>query len=404
MKKTVMILRERLFSIIRRLGEEPERYARKPGLDFTRKRTLTPAVLIHLILAMGEKSIWKGLLGHFRRRIDTPSASAFVQQRQKLIPSALEDLFHRFSDRLRPQKKFRGYRLLAVDGSSLKSGAYPADKDAYRPGTERQHSWNLFHINALFDLENGIYTDVIVQKEHAKHESRALREMAVRSAITDPVILLADRNYEAYNNFASLEKKGWKYLIRIKDHERKNAYGVKLPDTPDFDLPVRMTLGRLTPQQLKQRGVGGKFARLHRHVDAGHILIHDASGPDIEVPHFRIAHISGGQPHRAPGGVDARRARQGDEPIDVGRPRKAGGIARTGGSQSVAIKNEEQRRGKGHDALPWSWGLSLRPRRVLRDGGTPQAFRHTMREIPSKGIRCGKARARPAGKYARRCR
>ena len=255
MKKTVMILRERLFSIIRRLGEEPERYARKPGRDFTRKRTLTPAVLIHLILAMGEKSVWKGLLGHFRRRIDTPSASAFVQQRQKLIPSALEDLFHRFSDRLRPQKKFRGYRLLAVDGSSLKSGAYPADKDAYRPGMERQHSWNLFHINALFDLEHGIYTDVLVQKEHPKHESRALRQMAVRSVITDPVIVLADRNYEAYNNFACLEKKGWKYLIRIKDHERKNAYSVKLPAAPEFDLPVRMTLGRLTPQQLKQRGV-----------------------------------------------------------------------------------------------------------------------------------------------------
>ena len=124
MKKTVMILRERLFSIIRRLVEEPERYARKPGRDFTRKRALTPAVLIHLILAMGEKSVWKGLLGYFRRRIDTPSASAFVQQRQKLLPSALEDLFYRFSDRLRPQKKFRGYRLLAADGSSLKSGAY----------------------------------------------------------------------------------------------------------------------------------------------------------------------------------------------------------------------------------------------------------------------------------------
>ena len=47
----------------------------------------------------------------------------------------------------------------------------------------------------------------------------------------------------------------WKYLIRIKDHERKNAYGLKLPDEPEFDLPVRMTLGRLTPQQLKQHGV-----------------------------------------------------------------------------------------------------------------------------------------------------
>jgi len=255
MKNTVLTLRERLFSIIRRLGEEPARYARNPNRDFTRKRTLTPAVLIQLIVTMDEKSVWKGLLRHFRRRIDTPSASAFVQQRQKLLPSALEDLFHRFSDHLRPQKKFRGYRLLAADGSSLKSGAYSADKDAYRPGTERQHGWNLFHINALFDIENGIYTDVIVQKEHTKHESMALREMAERSAIAAPVILLADRNYEAYNNFACLEKRGWKYLIRIKDRDRKNAYGVKLPDEPEFDLPVRMTLGRLTPQQLRQHDI-----------------------------------------------------------------------------------------------------------------------------------------------------
>ena len=217
MKKTVMILRERLFSIIRRLVEEPERYARKPGRDFTRKRMLAPDVLIYLVLTMDEKSIWKGLLGHFRRRIDTPSASAFVQQRQKLLPSALEDLFHRFSDHLRPQKKFRGYRLLAADGSSLKSGAYPADKDAYRSGTERQHGWNLFHINALFDLKNGIYTDVIVQKEHTKHESRALREMAVRSAITDPVIVLADRNYEAYKQLCLSGKAG----LEVSDpHQR----------------------------------------------------------------------------------------------------------------------------------------------------------------------------------------
>jgi len=107
-----------------------------------------------------------------------------------------------------------------------------SDSEAYRPGTERQHSWNLFHINALYDLESGIYTDVIVQKEHMKHESKALCQMTKRSGITGPVILLADRNYEAYNNFACLEQKGWKYLIRIKDHDRKNAYGIKLPDRP----------------------------------------------------------------------------------------------------------------------------------------------------------------------------
>ncbi len=130
-------------------------------------------------------------------------------------------MFHQFTDFLCPQKKFRGYHLLAVDGSSLKSQAYPADAEAYRPRTERQHGWNLFHINTLYDLENRIYTNVIVQKEHTKHESKALCEMAERSGIADSVILLADRNYEACNNFAHLEKRGWKYLIRLKDRNRK---------------------------------------------------------------------------------------------------------------------------------------------------------------------------------------
>ncbi len=107
MKCTVTTLRERLYAIIRRIGEQPERYARNSGKDFTRKRVLTPAVLIHLILTMDEKGIWKGLLGHYHARLDTPSVPAFVQQRQKLLPSAFEDLFRQFTDHLLPEKKLR---------------------------------------------------------------------------------------------------------------------------------------------------------------------------------------------------------------------------------------------------------------------------------------------------------
>ena len=119
-------------------------------------------------------------------------------------------MFHRFTDALAVQKTFLGYRLLAADGTSLKSTSYPEDADAYRPGTERQHGWNLYHINALYDLENGIYTDALVQKEHTKNEDAALCEMAGRSAIPEPVILLADRGYEAYNSFDFLPKSSTK--------------------------------------------------------------------------------------------------------------------------------------------------------------------------------------------------
>ena len=145
MKYTPAILREVLRSLIRKLGETPEQFVRRPGRDFTRPRTLRVETVISLLLTMSENSAGKVLMEHFKNREDTPSAS------------------------------------------------YPGDPASYRPGTERQHGWNLWHLNALYDLQNGIYTDVIVQKEHEKDEKAALCAMVDRSAVSGPVILLADR-------------------------------------------------------------------------------------------------------------------------------------------------------------------------------------------------------------------
>lgn len=255
MKYTPIVLREMLRSLIWKLGETPERFVRRPGRDFTRPRTLSFETVISLLLTMSENSVGKVLMERFQNREDTPSASAFVQQREKLLPTAMETLYRRFTACLRPAGRFQGYRLLAADGSDLKSAAYPGDPASYRPGTERQHGWNLWHLNALYDLQNGIYTDVIVQKEHEKDEKAALCAMVNRSAVSGPVILLADRGYEACNNLAHLERKGWNYLIRLRDKNRAVAYGLKLPDTAQFDIPVRITLGRLTARQLEQQGL-----------------------------------------------------------------------------------------------------------------------------------------------------
>ena len=107
MGNTAKALENKLLSIIEELGKHPERYAKNPDKDFTRQRSLTLPTLIGLILTMDQKSAWKGLLGYFQNRVDTPSASAFTQQRQKLLPSAFADLFHRFTGSLEPQKSFR---------------------------------------------------------------------------------------------------------------------------------------------------------------------------------------------------------------------------------------------------------------------------------------------------------
>ncbi len=60
-----------------------------------------------------------------------------------IVLSAFEDLFRQFTDFPRPQKKFRGYRLPAMDGSSLKPGAYPTypcPKISENPGSDQSIS------------------------------------------------------------------------------------------------------------------------------------------------------------------------------------------------------------------------------------------------------------------------
>ena len=49
MKNTGGALKERLLSMIGAMGEHPERYAKNPGKDFTRQRSLTLPTLIRLI-------------------------------------------------------------------------------------------------------------------------------------------------------------------------------------------------------------------------------------------------------------------------------------------------------------------------------------------------------------------
>ena len=76
--------------------------------------------------------------------------------------------------------------------------------------------------------------------------------MVDRSPLSGPVLLLADRNYESYNNMAHLERKGWKYLIRVKDGKRGIASGLVLPERPEFGLPIQLSLSRKQDKKLNQ--------------------------------------------------------------------------------------------------------------------------------------------------------
>ena len=54
--------------------------------------------------------------------------------------------------------------------------------------------------------------------------------------------LLADRGYEAYNNLAHIQEKGWSFLIRIKNTKAGISSGLSLPNSNEFDMPFHLKL------------------------------------------------------------------------------------------------------------------------------------------------------------------
>lgn len=243
-------LKKLLKATIQDMARNKDQFTRSPGKDFTRKRKLDFASVVSVLLSMSGGSTASSLMDYFKFDPAAASTSAFAQQRAKIKPEAMEYLFQRFVQGGPVRKTFHGYRLLAVDGSDLQIFADPNDKSAYYPGTNGQRPYSLLHLNALFDLENRIYTDARIQKSREWNEHRALADMVDRSEILK-TILLADRGYEGYNNMAHLQEKGWKYLIRIKDGSRGIASGFDLPAAEEFDLAVELLLTRRQTKAVK---------------------------------------------------------------------------------------------------------------------------------------------------------
>jgi Transposase DDE domain len=239
------LVKGKLTGIISKMAAEPKLFVKNPNVDFTRKRKLSFETVMNLILSMGGNSLTSELMEYFNYNVDMASSSAFIQQRNKLLPFAFEFLFNEFTHSFQDLKTYEGYRLLAVDGSDLNICHNPNDVDTYFQSIPNSKGFNQVHLNAVYDLCNKLYVDVCIQPGRKENEFRALTDMIDRSNISGDVIVIADRGYESYNVFAHIEQKGWKYAIRVKD---KMSTGIlsalNLPDEDEFDVNINIILTR----------------------------------------------------------------------------------------------------------------------------------------------------------------
>ena len=252
MTYTPKMIKRTLKKCINEMSAHPETFVKNPGKDFTRERKLPFKQVLKAVLSMTGKSLRGELMEYFNLKTSMPTVSAFVQQRNKVDHSAFEALFHTFTKAVDEQALFKGYRLLAVDGSDLHTPTNKDEADSYHKGTNGQKPYNLFHLNALYDLQRRIYTDAIVQGRKQWNEHRAFVTMVDRDEASVPTIYIADRGYESYNNMAHVIEKRQKFLIRVRDSKSNSLVsGLILPVQDEFDVQYRVGLTRKQTNQVK---------------------------------------------------------------------------------------------------------------------------------------------------------
>lgn len=241
-------LKKELSLAIEDVCREPTDIVFDPTRDFIRNRKLPLPEVIRCTIAMGGNSLKHELFDIMGYSPDMATASAFVQQRAKLKPEALKKVMERFNTRCNKFRKKETFRILAVDGSDVQIPTNPDDPETFFPGSDGQAPYNLLHLNAMFDLNNRIYTDA----RFGRNEHTAFVEMVDSSDIKNALVV-ADRGYESFNDMAHVQEKGWFFLIRVKDgHYNGIKAGFDLPADEEFDLFIELNLARKQSNAMKE--------------------------------------------------------------------------------------------------------------------------------------------------------
>jgi len=199
------------------------RYRRSPK-DFTRERILPFPTMILFLLNLIKGSIQDELDYFFKtvQRMDIPertvTKSAFTKARRKLRHKAFIALNKKmvsFFYAQFPWRKWKGFRLLTIDGSTVRIPRVEAVARHF--GVWRFNSGNecpVARISHLYDALNGIIIDALIRPKEQGERSLLVTHA---EKLTSGDLILLDRGYPAFWIFALMIARGAHFCSRIKE-------------------------------------------------------------------------------------------------------------------------------------------------------------------------------------------
>ena len=162
MSSQIQVVKEKLSQAISQLCETSWMFTKDPARNFTRERKLPLREVISVLLCMEGGNLTGELLRYFGCSQHTVSSSAFIQQRQKINEFAFPSLFDIFIRMTDKDRLYKGYRLLAADGSDIQIPTNPKHEGSYFSGANGQAPYSLLHLDAVYDLLQHTYVDAAV--------------------------------------------------------------------------------------------------------------------------------------------------------------------------------------------------------------------------------------------------
>lgn len=228
--------------------------------DFKRNRVLTMEKVVTLLHSMQGGSLKKEL---YDAGI-TATASAFVQQRNKIPCTVFEEIFEHFNSLCNDTKTYKGYRVIAIDGTTINMARNPKSS-SFVKNNSTPKGYNQLHVNPLYDVLNKTYLHCVIQPQPEQDEVGALTFMVGWYPFKEKTLIVADRGYESYNAFAHLQQEeNVDFLIRVKQDRTAMREISKLPMT-ELDTDVSFTI--TTTQTNEDKEKGHIFIQTHKRED-----------------------------------------------------------------------------------------------------------------------------------------
>ena len=253
-----------LLATINELAADPEKYAKRPGRDFSRNRKLSFKQPLLMFLTMEGECIREEIYTYFGRSTDAPSKTALYKQMQKLKDGALRCLFLAFNRKLKHNLFNEKYQLVACDGSALDIFRNPHDPDTFfEPNSKSPKGYNQVYINACYSILDRRFTDLVIQPGRKRNEYSAFCQMVDSAGRGGSVIYICDRGYASYNNFAHVIENGQYFLIRCTDRKTEGILGHSLEGVREMDFHVERILTR---SQSRKKMTHPELAESYRHI------------------------------------------------------------------------------------------------------------------------------------------